>query len=1070
MKKILSLLVFFPLLLPASPVSRSEAESSAVRFLQSRGIAESQLQVRQHTGVRKSKAADGVCPYYVFDYGRGIVIASADDRLPAVLGYTTSPNTRSDFPPALEAWLEDYEAYTVRLDQLPDEAERQSAPQRNRQEAKATADHASVAPIVTTQWYQREPYNLTCPVYPGTELRSVTGCVATAMVQAMSHYRYPSHTTAAIPKYTYTGDYQGEQTKITIPALPTDLLIDWDNILDLYDDEHPHSGVNDTAIANLMLYAGKAVKMMYTPSGSGAYTINVASSLRTYFGYPATVMHQQRETFSSAEWDELIYNEIANDRPVVYHGSTTTGGHAYIVDGYDSEGYYHLNWGWGGSYDGYFLLDVLNPRNNDKTGASSTREGYVISSGAIIGIDTEEHVLAPARLMMELRTTTEDSLYYGTRNYTTIPTHFDIGIARLNEEGEIAAILDSHSDVDYKNTSVLTKGFALNLPEAGTYQVAFVSRVTGSEQWIQSPNVNGNRALITVRVDAQGKATVEGEYAHLDIEQINVIGARQTDSLHTIDVLVRNNGQATYVNPLYMSYANADSTDVKTVSQTIWMENDESVSRWIHLGFTPKNWGKYKLYIQTSAEPTPEEILDSLEINIPKPSRASVKVGTKTTVYPTLQQAIDYAVTKKNSTVKLLCNISLGTDTLNVRSQVSKHKMTLDLNGFTITGKSPLLLLMRPKYSTATLNIEDNSADQTGRIVASAAFNGLIRTIYLYKGTLNLKGGTIEANNTLAYSATNKSVRAAAIHVRPAYSFNMTGGGIAAQSTRYAFGIASYGNVDISGGRIDVQETASGRAYGLYVLGGTSRVSGETVVNVNATSYGMGALIGGGKPSSSGKLYQAELIVDGGTFNVNADTYAFGLCVINSSRGEWVDAGSLELNDGLFNVSVQQKGAYGVYVRKALQVNDAVATPQAVIRGGMFMIKGPAVLRPVNKAAAPEALTLEGGYFNRSTYLSSYTAPTKECDYQLVKLNKKDPAYKLGYRYKIEPIAGETKAEEVVRKMAGDADTANGPIRVYDALGRLVMSAETGDVADLHLNPGIYIIQVGDKAEKIAIQ
>lgn len=965
--------------------------------------------------MRKSKGADKICPYYVFDYGRGVVITSADDRLPAVLGYTTSPNKQADLPPALEAWLADYEVYTALLDKMANEPQRQAAPQRNRQEQAVSTNHAPIEPFIKTQWYQREPYNLTCPVYPGTELRSVTGCVATAMVQAMAHYRFPSYTTNAIPSYTYTGNYQDEQTKVTIPAMPGNLFIAWDNIQDLYDDEHPHSPTSDTAIANLMMYAGKALKMMYTPSSSGAYSINVASALRNYFGYPSTVIHHQRETFAGDEWDELIYNELANNRPVVYHGSTTTGGHAYVVDGYDSDGYYHINWGWGGAYDGYFLLDVLNPRNNDKTGASSTREGYVISSGAIIGIDTKETVLAAPRLMVELKNATEDSLYYCSRNYTSIATHFDIGIALLNEDGSIASILDSHLNINYKNSSILTHGFAINIQQAGTYRIAFVSRVTGSEQWIQSPNVNRNEALITVIIDAEGKAAIQGKYSHLDIRKINVIGARQTDSLHTIDVLIANTGLATYVNPLYLQCVSEDHLDVKTTSQTVWMENDENATRWVHLGFTPKSWGKYKLYIQTNSEPAPEDILDSLEIDIQIPTRASVKVGTKTTVYPTLQQAINYAVTKKNPTVKLLCNINMNTDTLQICSQLSKHTLTLDLNGFKIEGKSPALLYIHPKYISASVNIVDNNTEKTGRITTTAAINGFVRTIYLYKGILNLKSGTIEGKNTLAYSTTNSAVRSTAVYVRPTCRFTMSDGELIVRSTRYAYGVTTYGTVDITGGIIDVEDTDSGRTYGLLVLGGPTHVSGSTEFYVKASTKAYGACVGGGKPSTSGKLYHGELIVDGGIFNVNANTQAFGISVIHNSRGEWVDAGYALINDGVFNVAVQKSSAYGVYLRQELKVNESVATPQAVIRGGYFMLAGSSALRSVNNYASPEALTLEGGYFNRSNYLSLYTAPNKDCDFHCVKLNKKEEAYKQGYRYKIEEKVAETEKPAPIR-------------------------------------------------------
>ena len=1024
MKKLLSLLVLFPLLLPANPVSRGEAESSALRFLQERGISGSVLTVSKSHGARKSQAADGVCPYYVFDYGQGIVIASADDRLPAVLGYTTSPNKHADLPPALEAWLEDYEAYTALLDKHPEEAQQQHAPQRRRQEITPSPDHAPVEPFITTQWYQREPYNLTCPVYPNLDKRSITGCVATAMAQAMSRYRYPSHTIKAIPQYSYTNDYLDEDISVTVPGLPNNLFIDWDNMLDLYDDEHPHSPVEDTAVANLMMYVGKSVKMMYSPGSSGAYSINVASALRNYFGYASTVMHHQRETFSSAEWDELIYNEIAHNRPVVYHGSTTTGGHAYVVDGYESEGYYHINWGWGGSYDGYFLLDVLNPRNNDKLGASSTREGYVQSSGAIIGIDTVETELAQPRLMVSIKEFADDSLYYSSRNYTTIPTHFDIGIALLDENANIISILDSHSDINYKSTSYLSHGFALNLQDAepGYYNIGFVSRITGTEQWILSENVNYNGAIVLLYIDENGKRWWYNYIPNIKIQDINVIGSHQSDSLHTIDVLIRNIGCGTYVNPLYLHYRSEDGLDVDTVSQTVWMEVDYTEERWVHLGFTPKRWGTYKLYIQTEKDPLPRQILDSLEIDIEMPTRASVTVDSKTTFYPTLQQAVDYAVKKRNSTVKLLGNIHMAEDTLQIRSKLREHHMELDLNGFTIDGKVPTLLYMRPSYSSSSLDIVDNSEAQTGKITTVADHNGVMKTVYLYRGTINLKSGTIEVKNQLFYYGSHKGVKAAAVYVRPDCNFNMTGGALNAYSTRYTYGIDTYGNVNITGGRIKAEDTAFGRAYGLNVLGGTTRVSGSPVIEVKASIYAIGARVGGAKPSTAGRLYHGELIVDGGTFNVNATSKAFGVSVINNHRGELVDAGSVVINDGQFNVSVQRSTAYGVYLRKALQVNDNVAVPQAVIRGGHFMITGVSGLRPVNTYAAPDALTLEGGVFNRSNYLSRYTAPTKECNFKLVKLSKNEEDYLNGYRYKIVEIPGLTPEQAPVRTITETED------------------------------------------------
>ena len=193
-----------------------------------------------------------------------------------------------------------------------------------------------------------------------------------------------------------------------------------------------------------------------------------------------------------------------------------------------------------------------------------------------------------------------------------------------------------------------------------------------------------------------------------------------------------------------------------------------------------------------------------------------------------------------------------------------------------------------------------------------------------------------------------------------------------------------------------------------------------------------------------------------------------------------VDAGSVIINDGQFNVSVQRNTAYGIYLRKALQVKDNIAVPQALIRGGKFMITGSSTLRPVNTYAAPDALTLEGGLFNRSTSLSRYTAPTKDCNYQLVKLSKKEEAYLDGYRYKIVEIPVETIVEAHVRKTEGswkeysgitlqDDEWTDSPIRVYDTSGRLVLTVQAGEAGNLRLTSGIYILQAGDKSRKILV-
>ena len=1150
MKKLFLLLfLVLPAVLFANRISIEEARQSAETFMQTRNynrpVSFRHAKIaRRKVGRNMQGAASQQDVYYIFRSGSGsalasasdnpvvTVIAAADDRLPAILGYSIDkqPFGHSDeelLPPALEAWLDDYAILVEQYDNAGGPILKQ------RHSQGLSSDHPAIEPFITAQWYQREPYNLTCPEYLETGKRSVTGCVATAMTMAMSHYRYPDYTIKAIPKYTYTGTYEGVSTKITVPALPNKLFIDWDNIVDYYDTLHQHTPQQDTAIANLMMYAGKSVKMQYTPSSSGAYTYYVATALKTYFGYPASVIHQQRESFTSEEWDELIYNELASNRPVVYHGSTTSGGHAYIVDGYDADGYYHVNWGWGGSYDGYFLLDVLNPRNNDKTGASSTRDGYVLSSGAIMGITTETIEPVPARLMMELQRNTADSLFYRSRNYTTVSTTFDIGIALLNDSREIERILDMKESIAYTNTSITTHGLAINLSDKGVYNVAFVSRVSGTEEWIISPNYNQNRAIVTVTIDENGNATCGDNVVNLEVVEYNTTGVLQVDSLYTINALVRNNGTATYNDALYLHSITSNGYEHRINTQTVFIEAGKSA--WITLGMTPRFGGKYDVYLLASKEFNENDIIADFGFGVPAPtvshalqvadysiyglsgseiegnalagnikvknigteemsypvavqllrqdtstgemmlvSSKAVNEGSKrietghtvvydfdfedlmtdsvyaiqviydslsavrpisggfyqmfplckmveqystdnvaevivngtSTQFPSLENALDFAAKNKEAEIRLLKDVTGLSKRIVYKTNVNDHICTLDLNGHQIAGAiTSLLYIKSVADAPCTFVLTDNSRSKNGKLSVSADLDGVLRAVYVYDGIFNLEGGTIEAFNTLAYSAANSKVSAVGVQVCPQMQFNMTGGSIVCKAERAAYGVVSYGLSKLTGGTVTVQGATFGSSFGLYIPSGNTTAGGSLVVNVDGGANIHGIRVGGGTPNkTTGVVYNGEITVEGGTFNVTAQKNAIGVCVYGSSAlspnfGLLSDAGKAIIKGGIFNVTATEKTAYGVYVNKSVAES---AVPSAAIHGGMFMITSKQSAKAVNNAATDEALIVEGGCFSVSGNLAKYTAPTKDCTYFVNALLKNSEEYKQGYRYKID--------------------------------------------------------------------
>ena len=263
----------------------------------------------------------------------GFVIVSADDRTDEILGYANSGEMNvNNLPSNLKAWLEGYEKYI------------QSLGNREVNSTPRALVGDAIPYLIKTQWDQGTPYNLQCPEYPeGSGQRCLTGCVATAMAQVLYYYKYPKDEISGLESYTTRTD------PISVDALPSTTFI-WKNMT-----------TDDQELAKLMRYCGQLVEMDYAQDGSGAATQNILN-LKNW-GYSQEAKIVERTAYSDEEWENLIYRELAAKRPVLYSGNNESGGdgHQFICDGYDGNGLFHMNWGWGGYQDTYFVLSALNP-------------------------------------------------------------------------------------------------------------------------------------------------------------------------------------------------------------------------------------------------------------------------------------------------------------------------------------------------------------------------------------------------------------------------------------------------------------------------------------------------------------------------------------------------------------------------------------------------------------------------------------------------------------------------------------------------------------------------------------
>lgn len=357
----------------ANPISREQALQNARDFFAAKG------KMLPERSFRHAPVKNGVLTveanYFVFNVGddQGFVIAAGDDCVPAILGYADRGTFVGDSLPAnVKWWLDGYSDAIGRL-----QASGQQAPRR-------APTHAAIPALLTCQWNQGSPYNMYCPQFFDTGETCVTGCVATAMAQIMYYHRVRSvrSVQADIPGYTCSTNWEN-YGKMTVQGIPKNSPIDWNDMTDTYNSRSTDAAKR--AVANLMKYCGVSVEMDYGRSstgGSGAVSQHVVTALKKYFGYDAGTHYVWRSSYSDDAWDELIYNELANGRPVHYSGQGSEGGHAFVCDGYDGDGYYHINWGWGGYCDGNFLLSDLTPPG---FGIGSNGGGFNDKQGAIIG-------------------------------------------------------------------------------------------------------------------------------------------------------------------------------------------------------------------------------------------------------------------------------------------------------------------------------------------------------------------------------------------------------------------------------------------------------------------------------------------------------------------------------------------------------------------------------------------------------------------------------------------------------------------------------------------------------------
>lgn len=448
---------------PEEAISRLKGESATVRKVISDRSA---LVYTASTGI--------VNEFYVFNNssGRGFTIVSADDRITPLLGYCDEGEfDLATAPENMRSWLESYQkqidwaiANNVSFT------------------AKATATRAAIDPLLTTRWDQESPYNDQCPVQSGETC--ATGCVATAMAQIMKFHEWPKKGVGS-NSYRWSGQ--------TLSCDFSSITFDWDNMLDSYSSTA--TAAQKEAVATLMYSCGVSVNMSYGPS-SGAQSTAPADALVKYFSYDAATTYYLRNYFSGADWEQMIYDELAANRPVMYDGITAKKeGHEFVCDGYQN-GYFHINWGWGGMSNGFFKLSALDPDSQGTGGGSS---GFDFDQGATMGIRPPVEGSKPITYLIATKNFYTAQETYSLSDYITFKNqdmvYFPsattatgrLGLQLTDAEGNVRYVYSTDTTpVSIKGMYTVVTQFSVaasSLPKSGTFTVKPAFYNTETERW-----------------------------------------------------------------------------------------------------------------------------------------------------------------------------------------------------------------------------------------------------------------------------------------------------------------------------------------------------------------------------------------------------------------------------------------------------------------------------------------------------------------------------------------------------------------------------------------------------------
>jgi hypothetical protein len=454
MKKLtlIAILCLLLALLAASPVSRNEAVNVASVWMRHISETNSVAEVTATVNPVNPNTTD----WYVVNFSEGgYILISADDILIPVLGYDTNGSfSTTDLPQNLAGYLNQLHLEISAVLATANITAHPAWQSVRQGDFAGFLPDRPVTPMLTTNWDQGWPFNSMCPTdYAGPGGHVYAGCGATAMAQIIRFWAYPVHGNGS---HTYTHPTYG--------SITADFGATTYNYAGMPNSLYNTPNVN---ISTLTFHCGVALNMDYGADASGSYATDVRPAFVNYFTYEPSAALAYKSGYTAANWEALLRADLDAGHPMYYFGQDTTyGGHAFVCDGYSGTNYFHFNWGWSGSSNGYFYVSNLNPAMYQ----------FNSQQGIVHNIQPVAAIAAPTGLVASVDDA--DNVFL---EWTAPPTRALLGFNIYRNGVQIDSVADPYTTFYYD----------IN-PPAGTYNYYVTATFT------QGESAPSNTAVATI--------------------------------------------------------------------------------------------------------------------------------------------------------------------------------------------------------------------------------------------------------------------------------------------------------------------------------------------------------------------------------------------------------------------------------------------------------------------------------------------------------------------------------------------------------------------------------------------